>query len=92
MDSHRYELVETYARAMRQYNEDMQPYYAFQRGLDDARLRRATELIKDSDNWKDHAATSVCRSAHRSACCARLWATPPKQKLFIRHIRTGTQA
>lgn len=53
MDSHRYELVETYARAMRQYNEDMQPYYAFQRGLDDARLRRATELIKDSDNWKD---------------------------------------
>ncbi|MFQ9976484.1 MAG: hypothetical protein ACLRVN_09345, partial [Butyricicoccus sp.] len=31
----------------------MQPYYAFQRGLDDARLRRATELIKDSDNWKD---------------------------------------
>lgn len=53
MDSHHYELVETYARAMRQYNEDMQPYYAFQRGLDDARLRRATELIKDSDNWKD---------------------------------------
>lgn len=53
MESHRYELVETYARAMRQYNEDMQPYYAFQRGLDDARLRRATELIKDSDNWKD---------------------------------------
>ena len=53
MDSHRYEPVETYARAMRQYNEDMQPYYAFQRGLDDARLRRATELIKDSDNWKD---------------------------------------
>lgn len=53
MDSHRYELVETYARAMRQYNEDMQPYYAFQRGLDDARLRRATELIKDSDKWKD---------------------------------------
>ena len=53
MDSHRYELVETYARAMRQYNEDMQPYYAFQHGLDDARLRRATELIKDSDNWKD---------------------------------------
>ena len=53
MDSHRYELVETYARAMRQYDEDMQPYYAFQRGLDDARLRRATELIKDSDNWKD---------------------------------------
>lgn len=53
MDSHRYELVETYARAMRQYNEDMQPYYAFQRGLDDTRLRRATELIKDSDNWKD---------------------------------------
>ena len=53
MASHRYELVETYARAMRQYNEDMQPYYAFQRGLDDARLRRATELIKDSDNWKD---------------------------------------
>lgn len=53
MDSHRYELVETYARAMRQYNADMQPYYAFQRGLDDARLRRATELIKDSDNWKD---------------------------------------
>lgn len=53
MNSHRYELVETYARAMRQYNEDMQPYYAFQRGLDDARLRRATELIKDSDNWKD---------------------------------------
>lgn len=53
MDSHRCELVETYARAMRQYNEDMQPYYAFQRGLDDARLRRATELIKDSDNWKD---------------------------------------
>ena len=53
MDSHRYELVETYARAMRQYNEDMHPYYAFQRGLDDARLRRAAELIKDSDNWKD---------------------------------------
>lgn len=53
MDSHRYELVETYARAMRQYNEDMQPYYAYQRSLDEARLSRARQLIADSDNWND---------------------------------------
>ncbi len=53
MNDHRYELVETYARALRNYWNDMRPAYDFYDELNAARTRRAEELIVDSDNWKD---------------------------------------
>lgn len=53
MNDHRYELVETYARALRNYWNDMRPAYDFYDELNAARTRRAEELIVDSDNWED---------------------------------------
>lgn len=53
MDDHRYELVETYARALRNYWNDMRPAYDFYDEMNAARTRRAEELIVDSDNWED---------------------------------------
>ena len=53
MNEHRFELVETYARALRNYQNDMEPAYAFYRELKDARMERAFEMIADSDTWQD---------------------------------------
>lgn len=53
MNDHRYELVETYARALRNYWNDMRTAYDFYDELNAARTRRAEELIVDSDNWED---------------------------------------
>lgn len=53
MNDHRYELVETYARALRNYWNDMRPAYDFYDEMNAARTRRAEELIVDSDNWED---------------------------------------
>lgn len=53
MNEHRFELVETYARALRNYQNDMEPAYTFYRELKDARMERAFEMIADSDAWKD---------------------------------------
>lgn len=53
MDEHRFELVETYARALRNYQNDMEPAYTFYRELKDARMKRAYQMIADSDNWED---------------------------------------
>ncbi len=53
MNDHRYELVETYARALRNYRNDMRPAYDFYDEMNAARTRRAEELIVDSDNWED---------------------------------------
>ena len=53
MNDHRYELVETYARALRNYWNDMRPAHDFYDEMNAARTRRAEELIVDSDNWED---------------------------------------
>lgn len=53
MTEHREELVETYARALRNYQNDMEPAYEYYKSLNQARTARANELIADSDNWKD---------------------------------------
>lgn len=42
-----------YARALRNYQNDMEPAYAFYKELKDARMERAFEMIADSDTWKD---------------------------------------
>ena len=53
MSDNRLELVETYARALRQYQSDMGPAYDFYNEMNAARTKRAEELIAASDDWKD---------------------------------------